>query len=191
MDLLLKVRSAGLTRFTTIRRPFRSTTLAPTSADPTLRLRRLRRALHTDPPPSVVPSPPEAEADTDEVTLSHDPENEGIVHLTLNRPRAKNALSISLVSKLRSHLDSLLSPTSPLTRVVILRSSTRGSFCAGADLKERKGMSLGQVDKFLRDLRGAMAALEGLPMPTIAAIDGPALGGGLEIALACDLRVAG
>lgn len=48
-----------------------------------------------------------------------------------------------------------------------------------------------QVDKFLADLRSALAVLESLPVPTIAAIDGPALGGGLELSFACDMRVAG
>lgn len=76
-------------------------------------------------------------------------------------------------------------------RVLILRSTTVGSFCAGADLAERRTMSQIQVAKFLADLRDALGKLESLPMPTIAAIDGPALGGGLEMSLACDLRVAG
>lgn len=84
---------------------------------------------------------------------------------------------------------SLICPSS--IRVLILRSTTVGSFCAGADLAERRNMTQNQVTKFLTDLRDALGKLDALPMPTIAAIDGPALGGGLELSLACDLRVAG
>ncbi|PCH36962.1 ClpP/crotonase [Wolfiporia cocos MD-104 SS10] len=107
----------------------------------------------------------------------------------LNRPQAKNAISLQLLREFRECLNSVQFDNS--VRVLIVRSSTPGSFCAGADLIERRSMSKPQVDKFLLDLRGALATLENLPVPTIAAIDGPALGGGLEMSLACDLRVAG
>jgi methylglutaconyl-CoA hydratase len=79
----------------------------------------------------------------------------------------------------------------PSTRVLIIHSSKPGSFCAGADLKERRGMSDEDITIFLDELNDLCRKIETLRMPTIAAIDGPALGGGLEIALACDIRVAG
>ncbi|KAI0650211.1 ClpP/crotonase [Trametes meyenii] len=113
----------------------------------------------------------------------------GVVSLLLNRPKSKNAISLRLLKEFQECLDTVQFDKS--TRVMIVRSSTLGSFCAGADLIERAGMSKAQVDKFLIDLRRALGTLEGLPVPTIAAIDGPALGGGLELGLACDLRVAG
>lgn len=61
---------------------------------------------------------------------------------------------------------------------------------SGADLKERKLMSESEVPKFVDSLRGFMNELSALPIPVIAAIDGYALGGGLEIAMACDIRIA-
>jgi len=63
-------------------------------------------------------------------------------------------------------------------------------FCAGADLKERKGMTEDEVKRFLFDLRSTFIHLEGMPCPTIAVVDGPALGGGCEMALCTDLRVS-
>ena len=75
-------------------------------------------------------------------------------------------------------------------RVIILRSTTPGIFCAGADLKERATMPPQSVGPFVAKARRLIQDLENLPMPVIAAIDGHALGGGLEMALACDLRIA-
>ncbi|CEH13990.1 Enoyl-CoA hydratase [Ceraceosorus bombacis] len=79
-------------------------------------------------------------------------------------------------------------------RCVIIESSSTNAFCAGADLIERKSMSEQEVVSFLSDLRRIFDKifdkLAAFPVPTIAAIDGPALGGGLELSLACDFRIA-
>uniref|UniRef100_A0A8C6JM56 Uncharacterized protein n=1 Tax=Melopsittacus undulatus TaxID=13146 RepID=A0A8C6JM56_MELUD len=75
-------------------------------------------------------------------------------------------------------------------RVVVFKSEVKGVFCAGADLKERAQMDDAEVGHFVKRLRNLMDEIAALPVPTIAAIDGYALGGGLELALACDLRVA-
>ncbi|KAI9593979.1 ClpP/crotonase-like domain-containing protein [Syncephalis fuscata] len=113
----------------------------------------------------------------------------GIAVLNLNRPKAKNALSRALVDSFRSEIDTLRYNKD--TRVVIVRSLVDGVFCAGADLKERVTMTPNEVAKFLHTLRQAYRELETLPIPTIAAVDGAALGGGIEMALCCDFRVAG
>lgn len=73
-------------------------------------------------------------------------------------------------------------------RCVILRSLVPGVFCAGADLKERVQLTADEVPRFVTSLRQLLCSIESLPMPVIGAIDGVALGGGLEMALACDIR---
>lgn len=113
----------------------------------------------------------------------------GIVLLGFDRPAAKNALGRQLLSEFRAALKALRGDRA--ARVVILHSLVPGVFCAGADLKERAGMEPREVERFVKGLRQAFTDLEDLPLPTLAVIEGAALGGGLELALACDLRVAG
>ena len=74
---------------------------------------------------------------------------------------------------------------------MILKSDVPGVFCAGADLKERAAMTNKEVTTHTLWQRRVVSDLAELPMPVIAAMDGVAVGGGLEIALACDIRVAG
>ncbi|KAK6022240.1 enoyl-CoA hydratase/isomerase family protein, partial [Ostertagia ostertagi] len=114
--------------------------------------------------------------------------DEGIVLFRMNRPQTKNAISKLFLEQFKESIYSVKFNKS--ARVVILKSDVEGAFCTGADLKERKSMPVEDVPKFVDSLRSSFSELELLPQPVIAAIDGYALGGGLEMALACDIRVA-
>ncbi|HEY9557724.1 MAG TPA: enoyl-CoA hydratase-related protein [Acidimicrobiales bacterium] len=111
--------------------------------------------------------------------------------LAIDRPDARNALSLELLAELERSVRAL--GARPDIRAVVLAGSD-AVFSAGADLKERgPAMATATGIDLWRDVRsgtGAFGALASLPQPSIAAISGYALGGGLELALACDLRVA-
>jgi methylglutaconyl-CoA hydratase len=111
--------------------------------------------------------------------------------LTLNRPAAMNALSVELVAALDQSLRDLRGPgTGGGIRALIITGAGSKAFCAGADLKERRAMSLGDTRRFLTALNSVVDAVAAFPAAVIAAVNGVAFGGGFELALACDLRFA-
>lgn len=106
--------------------------------------------------------------------------------ITLSRPDAANALSMALIDELSAAVGGIDGDSS--VRAVVITGAGK-SFCAGADLKERLGMTADETRVFLDELGGTLTALAALPCPVIAALNGAAFGGGLELALACDLRL--
>jgi len=115
-------------------------------------------------------------------------DDEGIVTITLNRPEAANALSLQMLAELQEALSEIKYDRS--LRCVIVTGVGEKVFCAGADLKERAGMEVAQVNKTIGLIKENINSFEQLPQPVIAAVNGLAFGGGTELALACDIRVA-
>jgi enoyl-CoA hydratase/carnithine racemase len=111
----------------------------------------------------------------------------GVGLLTINRPQLRNALNWEAMESFSAAVSS--AHEEPNLRVLIVTGSN-GTFCTGGDLYELDQYPTRLDGARLADTMGdALKALESLPFPTIAAIEGPALGGGAEIALACDLRI--
>ncbi len=104
------------------------------------------------------------------------------------RAEAANALSIQMLHEINEALETIQYDRS--IRVVIVTGDGEKAFCAGADLKERNGMSEEQVRKTVALIGKTISQFETLAQPVIAAINGVAFGGGLELALACDIRIA-
>ena len=123
---------------------------------------------------------------SDASSLEKDPN--GVYTFTLTRPDAMNALNRALVEDLLEAANAVRND--PEARAVIFIGLGDRAFSAGADLKERAGLASVEVAEAVASISRAMQAVAEIPVPTIAAINGVALGGGFELALACDIRIA-
>ncbi|MEW2032613.1 enoyl-CoA hydratase-related protein [Streptomyces roseifaciens] len=111
-----------------------------------------------------------------------------VAELVLDRPKAMNAVSSELAARLAEATRALGGDDS--VRVVVLTSTHERAFCVGADLKERNSFTDADLSRQRPHARAAYTGVLELPMPTIAAVHGFALGGGFELALSCDVIVA-
>ena len=115
-------------------------------------------------------------------------ENAGVVILTLNRPEVMNSLNFPLLHALRDRIESFRFRRD--LRVIIITGSGEKAFCSGADLKERATLGPDQVREYIYTIRNLFTSIEELNKAVIAAVNGIALGGGTELALASDIRIA-
>jgi enoyl-CoA hydratase len=116
-------------------------------------------------------------------------EKEGdVAILTFNRPKALNAINPEVVTEANSALGEVESDNS--VRVLLLKGAGEKAFVAGADIAHMVNLSPLQARRFSRDGQELMFRLERLPIPVIACVDGFALGGGIEISMACDFIYA-
>jgi enoyl-CoA hydratase/carnithine racemase len=118
---------------------------------------------------------------------------EGILTIVLNRPEAMNCMNLEMVTSIKKVIEEANFDNS--VRVMIFTGADpplgkKPSFSAGADLIERKNFTDDQVKRFIASVRSTMFAVENARVPVIAAINGYAFGGGIELALSCDLRIA-
>ncbi|AOH53727.1 enoyl-CoA hydratase [Peribacillus muralis] len=114
--------------------------------------------------------------------------NNQIGYITVNRPEVLNCFDYETLSELQKVIDGIYLDSD--IRVVIFTGAGEKAFSAGADLKERKSLNDGEVRRNVKLIRDVFTSIAGLPQPTIAAVNGYALGGGFEWLLSCDFAIA-
>jgi enoyl-CoA hydratase/carnithine racemase len=122
----------------------------------------------------------------DQIPLLYEEKN-GVCVLTLNRPEVMNSLNFDLLHAMKKQVDAIRFRRD--IRVVIVTGAGQKAFCSGADLKERATLKPDQVREYIFTIRNLFADIELLNKPVIAAVNGVALGGGTELALASDIRL--
>jgi enoyl-CoA hydratase/carnithine racemase len=114
---------------------------------------------------------------------------ESVAYIYINRPKQSNSLSSAVFVSLREELDKMAFDDN--VRVVVISGEGEKAFCAGIDLKERAKMPKDEIQTYREKvIRTFFNTLGDFPKPTIAAVNGVAYGGGAEVALACDIRIA-
>lgn len=113
---------------------------------------------------------------------------EGIATITISRPKALNALNTETLEELENVLEVLQNDDG--VKVIVITGAGEKAFVAGADISEMKDMSVFEAKKFAELGQKVFRKIELMKKPVIAAVNGYALGGGCELALACDIRIA-
>lgn len=117
--------------------------------------------------------------------VTYEPQG-AVAYLIINRPEALNALNSQVLADLDAALDAI---DLDAVRCLIVRGAGEKSFVAGADIAQMKGLTKAEGESFGKQGNDVMRKLETLPIPTIAAVGGYALGGGCELAMSCDFRI--
>lgn len=118
----------------------------------------------------------------------HYEQRNNLAFITLNRPEAMNAFNYDMLLELGQVAEAIR--INPDIRVVVFTGAGEKAFSVGADLKERKTMTDDLVKRNIFKIGEVFSTIENLPQPTIAMMNGFAFGGGMELALACDFRIA-